>query len=277
MFRVSADAVGSSWLTFRRNTSSASRTGSGLDETQLTGDRRASGDALLRPRRPDAEQLHRPGRHRPVGRLDVQRVDRHPQGQLQQQLLRPAGLDRPHLLARAPITICRTAWAPAGPTTTSATPDCSARTKGIRRTGAVQRSAARLDRRFDRDGATISRSTPTRRASAATPRCVSNYDFSHAEGNYLYTIPAGSPIPTPNQLPNVFNKLQQLHVDVRHRLSSRLAATFSYLYEPLEHLRLRVRSRAWSTASCSRARWCMGYVYRPYTAHSVVFGIRYLW
>ena len=53
------------------------------------------------------------------------------------------------------------------------------------------------------------------------------------QANYLYTIPAGSPIPTPNQLPDVFNKLQQLHLDVRHRLSSRLAATFSYLYEPL--------------------------------------------
>ena len=60
-----------------------------------------------------------------------------------------------------------------------------------------------------------------------------SYDFSHAEGNYLYTIPVGSPITTPNQLPNVFNKLQQLHIDARHRLTSHLAATFSYLYEPL--------------------------------------------
>jgi hypothetical protein len=27
--------------------------------------------------------------------------------------------------------------------------------------------------------------------------------FSHAAGNNLYTIPAGSPIPAPNQLPEV--------------------------------------------------------------------------
>ena len=50
------------------------------------------------------------------------------------------------------------------------------------------------------------------------------YDFSHADGDNLYTIPAGSPITTPNQLPEVFNKLQQLHIDARHRLTKNLAA-----------------------------------------------------
>ncbi len=103
-----------------------------------------------------------------------------------------------------------------------------------------------------------------------------SYDFSHAEGNYLYTIPAGSPIPPPNQLPNVFNKLQQLHLDVRYRLSSRLAA----------------RSRT-CTSRCSiydfafdpsvvngivqPSSLVLGYVYRPYTAHSAMFGLRYFW
>ena len=61
-----------------------------------------------------------------------------------------------------------------------------------------------------------------------------SYDFSHANGDYLYTIPAGSPIPTPNQLPDVFNKLQQLHIDARYRMTKNLAGTFSYLYEPLK-------------------------------------------
>ena len=70
-----------------------------------------------------------------------------------------------------------------------------------------------------------------------------SYDFSHAAGNNLYTIPAGSPITTPNQLPEVFNKLQQLHIDARHRITKNLAATFSYLYEPLNIYRLRVRSQ----------------------------------
>ena len=73
---------------------------------------------------------------------------------------------------------------------------------------------------------------------AAPPRFGQNtearisYDFSHAEGSYFYGIPVGSPLTPPSQLPNVFNKLQQLHVDVRHRLTNTLVASVSYLYEP---------------------------------------------
>jgi len=103
-----------------------------------------------------------------------------------------------------------------------------------------------------------------------------SYDFSYAEGNYLYTIPVGSPITTPNQLPNVFNKLQQLHVDVRYRLSSRLAASFSYLYEPL-----RIYDFAFDPSVVNGivqpSSLVMGYVYRPYTANSAVFGLLYHW
>jgi hypothetical protein len=103
-----------------------------------------------------------------------------------------------------------------------------------------------------------------------------SYDFSHAEGNYLYAIPAGSPITSPNQLPNVFNKLQQLHIDLRHRVSERLAATFSYLYEPF-----RVYDFAFDPSVVNGivqpSSLVLGYVYRPYTANSFNFGLRYLW
>ena len=102
------------------------------------------------------------------------------------------------------------------------------------------------------------------------------YDFSYAEGNYLYAVPAGSPIPAPNQLPNVFNKLQQLHLDVRHRLSSRLAASFSYLYEPLSIYDFAFDPSV-VNGIVQPSSLVMGYVYRPYTAHSAVFGLRYLW
>jgi MtrB/PioB family decaheme-associated outer membrane protein len=102
------------------------------------------------------------------------------------------------------------------------------------------------------------------------------YDFSHAKGNYFYTIPAGSPITKPNQLPDVFNKLQQLHIDVRHRLSGRLAASFSYLYEPF-----RVFDFAFDQTVVNSivqpSSLVLGYVYRPYTAHSATFGLRYFW
>ena len=117
---------------------------------------------------------------------------------------------------------------------------------------------------------------------ASPPRIGQNteirfsYDFSHAEGNYLYTIPAGSPIPTPNQLPNVFNKLQQLHIDVRYRLSSRLTASFSYLYEPLSIYDFAFDPSV-VNGIVQPSSLVMGYVYRPYTAHSTMFGVHYRW
>jgi MtrB/PioB family decaheme-associated outer membrane protein len=116
----------------------------------------------------------------------------------------------------------------------------------------------------------------------ATPPRIGNtevrfsYDFSHALGNYLQTVPAGSPITTPNQLPNVFNKLQQLHIDARHRLTNRIAASFSYLYEPS-----RIYDFAFDPSVVNGivqpSSLVMGYVYRPYTANSFLFGLRYLW
>lgn len=115
-----------------------------------------------------------------------------------------------------------------------------------------------------------------------TPRIGRNtearlsYDHSKAEGSYLYTTVPGGPLATPSQLPDVFNKLQQFHVDVRHRVNNRLQGTFSYLYEPF-----RVYDFAFDPSVVNSivqpSSLVLGYVYRPYTAHSVVFGLRYLW
>ncbi|HET9269451.1 MAG TPA: MtrB/PioB family decaheme-associated outer membrane protein [Vicinamibacterales bacterium] len=117
---------------------------------------------------------------------------------------------------------------------------------------------------------------------AAPPRFRRNtearvsYDFSYAEGAYVYAIPPGSPLTPPNQLPNVYNKLQQLHVDVRHRLTRQWAATFSYLFEPF-----RVYDFAFDPTVVDSivqpSSLVLGYVYRPYTAHSFTVGARYFW
>jgi hypothetical protein len=117
---------------------------------------------------------------------------------------------------------------------------------------------------------------------AAPPRFGPNtearisYDFSHAEGSYFYGIAPGSPLTPPSQLPNVFNKLQQLHVDVRHRLTNTLVASVSYLYEPF-----RVYDFAFDPTVIDSivqpSSVVLGYVYRPYTAHSVLAGVRYFW
>lgn len=102
-----------------------------------------------------------------------------------------------------------------------------------------------------------------------------SYDYSHAEGNYLYGVVPGGPLPAPSQLPNVFNKLQQLHLDVRHRLTNKMALTFAYLYEPF-----RVFDFAFDPTVVNSiiqpSSLVLGYVYRPYTAHSAMIGLRYL-
>jgi MtrB/PioB family decaheme-associated outer membrane protein len=103
-----------------------------------------------------------------------------------------------------------------------------------------------------------------------------SYDYSHAEGTYFYAIVPGGPLTPPNQLPNVFNKLQQFHLDVRHRLSNHLAANVTYLYEPF-----RVFDFAFDQSVVDSivqpSSLVMGYVYRPYTAHSAVIALRYFW
>jgi MtrB/PioB family decaheme-associated outer membrane protein len=101
-----------------------------------------------------------------------------------------------------------------------------------------------------------------------------SYDFSHAEGSYFYGV--GSALPPPSQLPNVFNKLQQFHLDVRHRINDKLAATLSYLYEPFDVYDFAF-DQSVVNSIVQPSSLVLGYVYRPYTAHSVVFGVRYFW
>src|SRR4030095_12504115 len=49
------------------------------------------------------------------------------------------------------------------------------------------------------------------------------YDFGHAEGSYLYTVVPGGPLPPPSSLPDVFNKPQHVHNDVKHRVVKTLS------------------------------------------------------
>jgi MtrB/PioB family decaheme-associated outer membrane protein len=103
-----------------------------------------------------------------------------------------------------------------------------------------------------------------------------SYDFSYAEGTYFYTVVPGGPLPAPSQLPKVYNKLQQLHVDVRHRLSNRLALALTYLYEPF-----RVYDFAFDQSVINSivqpSSLVLGYIYRPYTTNSGTVSLRYLW
>jgi MtrB/PioB family decaheme-associated outer membrane protein len=103
-----------------------------------------------------------------------------------------------------------------------------------------------------------------------------SYDYAKSNGDYIYGVVPGGPLPTPSPLPEVFNKLQQLHVDVRHRLTNHLAATFSYLYEPFDVFDFAMDPSV-INGIIQGNTMVLGYVYRPYTAHSAIFGIKYFW
>jgi MtrB/PioB family decaheme-associated outer membrane protein len=274
VFRVSADAVGSSWLTFRTQYEFGDRSGSGFDETQLTGIGEQPGmrhyDIADRTRNRFSAQadvspsdawtfsvatgvLHDDFSNSLYGLQESTGNN----FSLAADFQRPSGLG-----VGGSYNYERYA--------------------GLQRSHEGDSSAAQFNDPL-RDWTADSTETVNYFSIYANPPRIGpntevrvSYDFSYAEGSYLYTIPAGSPIPTPNQLPDVFNKLQQLHVDVRHRLSSRLAASFSYLYEPLSIYDFAFDPSV-VNGIVQPSSLVLGYVYRPYTAHSAVFGLRYLW
>ena len=101
-----------------------------------------------------------------------------------------------------------------------------------------------------------------------------SYDYAHARGNFVYAV--GPALPPPSQLPETFNKLQNLRFDVRHRLSGRLAGTFSYAYEPSQIFDFAFDPSVIDSI-VQPSSLVLGYTYRPYTTHSVVFGLLYYW
>jgi hypothetical protein len=101
-----------------------------------------------------------------------------------------------------------------------------------------------------------------------------SYDYSRARGNFVYEV--GPALPPPSQLPETFNKLQDFRLDVRHRLTGRVAATVRYAYESY-----RIFDFAFDPTVINSivqpSSLILGYTYRPYTAHTALFGLAYYW
>ncbi len=274
VFRVSADAVGTSWSTFRAVYEYGSRSGSGLDEQGLI-------DIGEHPEMRHFDLADRT-RNRFTGQFDIVPSD-------VWTLSVSGGVlhdDYPNTVFGLQESTGRTFSLGADyqqPNGLGAGATYNyERYEGLQQSHEGDSSAAQFNDPL-RDWTADSTETVHYFSIYATPPRIGrntearfSYDFSHANGNYLYTIPSGSPIATPNQLPDVYNKLQQLHLDVRHRLTKNLAATFSYLYEPF-----RVYDFAFDPSVVNGivqpSSLVMGYVYRPYTANAFNFGVRYLW
>lgn len=103
-----------------------------------------------------------------------------------------------------------------------------------------------------------------------------SYDYAKSRGRYVYGLAPGSPLAQPSPLPEVFNELQQLRVDVRYRVSARLRASIGYLYEPFEVFDFAFDPRVIDSI-IQPSSLVLGYVARPYTAHSAVATLIYAW
>ena len=225
VFRVSADAVGSSWATFRVQYEVGSRTGSGLDEKALT-------DIGEHPEMRHYDLADRT-RNRFSGQVDIVPSDAW-MFSVSGGLLHDDYGDTVFGLQESngnTFSLAADYHHPNG-MGAGATYNFEQYT-GLQQSHEGDSSDAQFNDPL-RNWTSDSTETVHYFSIYATPPSIGantevrfSYDFSHAAGNNLYTIPAGSPITTPNQLPEVFNKLQQLHIDARHRITRNLAATFS--------------------------------------------------
>jgi hypothetical protein len=102
------------------------------------------------------------------------------------------------------------------------------------------------------------------------------YNLSHAESVYVYGLAPNSSLPAVTQLPPVVNDLQRGTVDVRYYLTTHLAAGGSYWYD-----RYRVNDFALGpetlTSLAQPSFLTMGYLYRPYTANTLMGRLTFLW
>jgi hypothetical protein len=266
VFRVSADAVGSSWATFRANTSRQPHRIRPDEKADEIGEQPRRCATTTSPT--GREPLHRAGRHRPVDAWTFSVSGGVLQDDFSDSFF---GLQEStgRTFSLAPTTTCRTAWARAPATTTSATPDCSNRTRGIRQR-AVQRSAAQLDGRLDRDGPLL---LDLRDAAAHRPQ--------HRGAVLVRLQPRRGQLPLhdsrraarsrrPISCPTCSTSCSSC-TSTSAPADEPLAATFSYLYEPL-----RIYDFAFDPSVVNGivqpSSLVMGYVYRPYTANS--FNVR---
>jgi len=271
-FHVSADAVGSQYVTFRANYEYSSRSGSGLNEALLVeiGEQPGMRHYDLADR----------NRNRFTGQVDLV-----PNETVTFSLSGGVGKDDyPDTTFGLQDSTFRTFSA--GVDLRQPNGMGAGGSYNFERYAGLQRSRSADSSQFNdptRDWTADSRETVNYFSIYATPprfgqktEARVSYDFSYAEGTYIQSVVPGGPLPTPSALPKVYNKLQQLHIDVRHRLNRQLAATFSYLYEPFKVYDFAF-DQSVVNGIAQPSSLVLGYVYRPYTANSATFGIRYWW
>lgn len=105
------------------------------------------------------------------------------------------------------------------------------------------------------------------------------YDYTRAESAYTYGLGANTVIAAPVQLPTVTNEQQRGTVDGRYFVTSHLALGGVYWYDryTVNDFALNPLSSLAQPATGTAALMMVGYYYAPYTAHTFMGRLTYLW
>jgi MtrB/PioB family decaheme-associated outer membrane protein len=102
------------------------------------------------------------------------------------------------------------------------------------------------------------------------------YNFSHAQSTYVYGLGPNSTLVPPVQLPPVVNEFQRGTLDLRHYLTTHVAAGLVYWYDKYSVNDFAL-GQATLTTIAQPSILMLGYLYRPYTANTVSVRFTYLW
>jgi MtrB/PioB family decaheme-associated outer membrane protein len=112
-------------------------------------------------------------------------------------------------------------------------------------------------------------------------------DWSRSTDTYLYALVAGSPLAVPEQLPPVKNELLRGELDVTYTITRNLKFGVAYWYDDynVEDFALGPNTISGialpppnpTQPSTPTNALLLGYLYRPYTAHTGFVRLTYLW
>jgi MtrB/PioB family decaheme-associated outer membrane protein len=114
-----------------------------------------------------------------------------------------------------------------------------------------------------------------------------NVNWSDSVDTYTYAFPADTVLPVPQQLDPVINELLRGSVDVSYRLSNQLRVGAMYFYENYKVQDFALGELTMSAIALPAVQpglpvvatnsLLLGYLYRPYTAHTGMLRLTYLW
>ncbi|MDR1989832.1 MAG: MtrB/PioB family decaheme-associated outer membrane protein [Acidobacteriaceae bacterium] len=268
--RVSADAVGAAWVTFRAHYEHGNRVGSGLDEASLV----EIGEQSQMRQYDLANRV----RDRVVGQIDLTPTEQLTlsvsggtgSDHFNDSYFGLTGSDFSNVSFSADYLLPKDVGVGA-----SYNYERYAGTQRSR-SATTAADAANAARDWTADSRNIINyvSLYVRPPRIGRTETRISYDYSRARNNILYTV--GSALPTPSPLPETFNTLQDLRFDARYRMTGHWTATLSYVYEPYRVFDFSFDPSVIDSIAQPGAM-LLGYTQQPYTAHTGMFGASYHW